>query len=213
MTSREMQEAVEIELRQRDKYYETRNKLESKEIFHFLTKSERDYAQDIYDSGIDKNEENKKKLGNLLQIATISGADIVVNSFYPSAYSVTMPDNVLYVINDRATTSESQDIFVKPITFDEYNVNKNSPFRKTNNERFLRLQGNNEHIILTPNETLISLKIDYVKTPLGINVGQNCELHESVHNSIVTGAVKLILGAMRDQVGYNIQYREENENK
>ena len=36
MTSREMQDAVEIELRQQDKDYEVKNKLESKEIFHFF---------------------------------------------------------------------------------------------------------------------------------------------------------------------------------
>lgn len=214
MNSRQMQEAVEIELRQRDKDYEVKNKLESKEIFYFLSKAEKNIIQEIYDEGIDKKEENKKKLGKLLKTATISDSDYVVsNSFYPSAYSVSLPDDVWYVLNDRATTSEDSDIYVKPISFDEYNTNKENPFRKPRTDKYLRLEGLDEHIILTPNTTLISLKIDYIKTPVGINVNQNCELHDMMHYNVVNSAVKLILGAKQEQVGYQIQSMEENKNK
>lgn len=213
MTSREMQEAVEIELRQRDKDYEVKGKLESKEIFHFLTRYERDYIQEIYDSGIDKNEENKKKLGALLLTSTITGANVVANTFYPSAYTVTLPSGVLYVLNERAVISGLTDIFIKPISFDEYSTNKDNPFRKPRVDKYLRLEGVNEHIILTPDTTLTSVKIDYVKTPLGINISQDCELHTNVHPLIVTGAVKLILAAKQEQVGYQIQSIEEKQNK
>lgn len=213
MTSREMQEAVEIELRQFDPTYEVKDKLESKEIFHFLTRAERDFVQDIYDKGLDKNEENRVKLGSLLSTSTITGGDIASSTFYPSSFIITLPSDTLYVTNERASTSSVSDIFVKPISFDEYNVNKNNPFRMPTVEKYLRLKGLNEHIILTPNTTLASLKVDYIKIPLGINVSQDCELNENVHLNIVKSAVKLIKAAKENQVGYQIQHKEEIENK
>jgi len=209
MNAIEMQEAVEIELRQRDPDYEVKHKLESKEIFYFLSRSERDYVQEIYDEGIDKNEKNKKKLGGLLLTSTITGGDIASSTFYPSSYVVTLPDGVLYVLNERANS----DVFVKPISYDEYNVSRDNPFRQPRIDKFLRLDGLGIHIILTPSVTLTKLSIDYVKTPLGISVNQNCELHESVHYNIVKGAVKLILAAKQEQVGYQIQSIEEKQNK
>ena len=123
-----MQEAVEIELAQYDKDYELRNKLQSREIFYYLSRAERDYLQELYDSGIDKNEANKKKLGSLLTSVEIT--NISPSTFYPSSYSVTIPTDVLYTINERATINNGTyltNVFVKPISYDEYNINKDNP--------------------------------------------------------------------------------------
>jgi hypothetical protein len=213
MDARYMQEAVEIELSQYDPDYELKNKLESRQIFYYLSRSERDYVQEIYNSGVDKNEENKKKLGSLLLTTTISGGNIASNSFYPSAYTISLPSELLYVINERAITSDESNIYIKPISYDEYNTNKDNPFRKARIDKYLRLEGADQHIILTPNTTLTGVKIDYIKTPSGIDLNQNCELHESVHYNIVKGAVKLIMAAKQNQIGYSIQSKEEKENK
>lgn len=218
MTSREMQEAVEIELRQQNPDYEVKGKMESKEIFHFLTRAERDFVQDVYNDGIDRKEENKKKLGKLLSTITISSGSISdYSAFYPNGFLVTIPDAVLYVVNERAKFTYNSvnydNIFVKPISFDEYSKNKDNPFRKPNIEKCLRLEGVNQHIILTQGGTLTNVYLDYVKTPLGININQVCELHENVHLNIVKSAVKLINAAKENQIGYQLQHKEEIENK
>ena len=67
MTAREMLVAVETALILDNPNYELENKMLSDEIFYYLTKAEMDYIQDIYSLGVDKNEENKIKLGNLIR--------------------------------------------------------------------------------------------------------------------------------------------------
>jgi len=152
-----MQEAVEIELKQYDKDYELKNKLESREIFHFLSRYERDFIQEIYDDGIDKNEANKKKLGALLSTISLTGANVVASSFYPYSYEVTIPPELLYTINERAdiTTPDGtiNNILVKPSSYDEYNVNKNNPFRKPTEYKCLRLEAAANHIVIVPSNT------------------------------------------------------------
>lgn len=219
MDSREMQYAVEIELEKSNPYYQLKDKLSSEQIFYYLTRSERDYVQDIYNNGLDKNEENKKKLGKLL-IAVTLNSGISESSFYPNSYEVLLPEDVLYVINERANiTSDGESIsnlYIKPISYDEYNVNKDNPFRKPTTEKCLRLEGVNLHVILLPNsgtQVLNEIYLDYVKTPLGIDLTQDCELHENVHPNIIKGAVKLIKAAQEEQAGYQIQDKEERENK
>jgi hypothetical protein len=226
MTAREMQEYVEIELRQRDPNYEVKSKLESKELFYFLSRAERDYVQEIYDDGIDKNEENRKKLGALLVSGIISSGDITQNTYYEktgfnSAYDVVMPDGILYTINERARFVYGgltyDNIFVKPISFDEYSVNKENPFRRDNIEKCLRLESANRHtILLLYGGALNRIYLDYITTPTGIFVSDDtsgdCQLHESVHYNIVRNAVKLILAAKQEQVGYNIQSIEGKQN-
>jgi hypothetical protein len=219
MNSRQMQEAVEIELRQRDKDYEVKNKLQSKEIFYYLDRSQRDYVHNIYKDGIDKNEANKKKLGKLL-ISTILTSGIAVGTQYPKSYTIDTPEEILYVINERALITidsvEIDDLYVKPISYDEYNVNKENPFRKSTDEKVLRLEGSNKHTILLPSEgtnVLIKVYLDYIKTPLDININQDCELHIDVHPNIIVGAAKLILGASQESTGYQIQDKEQKENK
>lgn len=214
MTSREMQEAVEIELKQYDKDYESKNKLESREIFHFLSRYERDFIQEIYDQGIDKNEANKKKLGKLLSTISLTGANVVSSSFYPYSYEVAIPPELLYTINERADITISgvsiNNVLVKPSSYDEYNVNKENPFRKSTKYKCLRLEGTDDHIVIVPaTATLNRILLDYVKTPLGIDIDQDCELHVNTHYNIVKGAVKLILAAKQEQVGYQISSMEE----
>lgn len=219
MDAREMQEAVEIELKQADKDYELKNKLESREIFHYLSRYERDFIQDVYKDGIDKNEDNKKKLGKLLSTASLTGASIVsYATFYPNSYEVAIPAGLLYTTNERANITINSipltNILVKPMSYDEYNLNKENPFRKPTNKKCLRLEGLENHIIVVPSgATLDKVYIDYIKTPLGIDLNQDCELHENVHYNIIKGAVKLILGAKQEQIGYQIQSKEEKENK
>jgi len=214
-----MQEAVEIELGLQDPNYEERGKLESRVIFYYLSRYEMDYIKLIYEEGFDKNESNKRKLGKLLEEVTITGGDIVSSTFYPDAYVVTIPTDVLYTINERVDLTENAipylNILTKPISYDEYSANKNNPFRHANVEKCLRLEGVNSHTLLVTSDTdsLNNVYLNYIKTPLGINLSQDCELHEGVHHNIVSGAVKLIQAAMQNQVGYNIQSKEEQVNK
>lgn len=223
MDSRKMQESLEMELMQFDPFYETKNKLSSSELFYFLSRAERDYVNDIYVSGVDRNEENRKKLGALLSEAIIEGDDVIQASFYPSSYTVILPEDLLYTINERCTVDElNSNIYIKPISFDEYNTNKDNPFRRPVEDKYLRLDGmivsgeetnRISHTILTPDTIITRVMVDYIKIPLGISVTQNCELHESVHYNIIKGAVKLILAAKQDQVGYQLQSIEETKNK
>jgi len=138
-----MQEAVESELAQGDLLYVLKNNWESRELFYFLTKAERNYVQNVYDEGFDKDEKNRELLGNLLKTSVITGGNITTNTFYPNSYTVILPTDLLRVGNERAdiTTSEGSltDLMVIPILYDEYNVNKNNPFRKPTNEKCLRL--------------------------------------------------------------------------
>jgi hypothetical protein len=73
------------------------------------------------------------------------------------------------------------------------------------------------HVVLLPSGAVLTLfYMDYVTTPNGIYISDDasgdCKLHESVHYNIVKGAVKLILGAKQEQVGYNIQSIEGKQN-
>lgn len=220
MDSRKMQEYVEIELNQYDPDYGTTWKLQSRELFYYLNRSQRDYVQEIYDSGVDKSEANKRKLGSLFQNTSITGLNITDNSSsYPNSYVVTLPSGIMYVTNERVnmTTKTSgaslTDIYVKPISYDTYNVNKDNPFRKSNYGKCLRFDLNGNHVVIVHDSVLNTVKLDYIKTPEEITLTQDSELHESVHYNIINGAVKLILASKRDQVGYQIQSIEQKENK
>ena len=126
---------------------------------------------------------------------------------------------MLYILNERARFDQysNYNILIKPISYDEYSANKDNPFKKPRPDKFWRLKGpgetNNTIIVPSGYALLYGTKLDYIAMPQGISNNTNSELHESTHNNIVTRAVKLILGAKQNQIGYQIQDKEDKENK
>jgi len=131
-----------------------------------LTQAQEDVVLEICTEGIDRDEDNRRSIANLLHSLKISNAGystdgttttsavtrIAAFGEYPNAYQVSiiaaldtpLITNHLITLNERAEATSSGttyvNIQVEPIQYDSYMANKDNPFRKPSKELFWRLE-------------------------------------------------------------------------
>lgn len=132
-----------------------------------------------------------------------------------------IPNNTFLIIQEKAKVSSSDScinnkyIGVKPKTHDEYNVQKDNPFKKPNEKVIWRLDyysqnSGNKNVELISPYTIKEYALRYVTYPSPIVLGdlvslfpgesltidgvaqaQTCKLSESIHDEILDRAVEL----------------------
>jgi hypothetical protein len=113
------------------------------------------------------------------------------NGTLPNGTFFDLPADFMYSITERIESDIVCDnvnkiIDVSPITHDEYNANKDNPFKKPYSEAAWRID--------------YSYFLRYLKRPVEIDIDTavNCELDETVHREIVDVAVEIALETIMD---------------
>lgn len=207
------------------------------ELSVYLTKAQLEIIKNYYDpfsnrkqKGFESNEKRRRDLSQLVIDYKTSGA--IDNSQKISANSkfYSIPNNLFLIVNERAKIT-STDCFnntiisVRPISYDELNVQIKNPFERPDNSVAWRLDLENISSsrvveIISPYNTIGSLEyqIRYIKYPKpiiitnlatafpsdslsinGISAETACELNTSICKEIVDRAVELCLADYRPQ--------------
>jgi hypothetical protein len=214
------------------------------ELSLYLTKAQLEIVKNYYDplsnrkqKGFEATEKRRRDLNQLIKDYKTS--DIISNSlnidseakFYP------IPDDLFLIVNEKAKVI-SEDCYnntflnVKPMSYDEYNIQIDNPFEKPDNKVAWRLDLSNiSNIkvveIISPYNILGSLEyqIRYIKYPKpiiitnldtafpsdnltidGISTETACELNTEVCREILDRAVIL---ATADYKSQNLQIKAQ----
>ena len=214
------------------------------ELSVYLTKAQLEIVKNYYDplsnrkqKGFEATEKRRRDLNQLLKdyktTFTISNSSNI-NS---EAKFYTVPDDLFLIVNEKAKII-SEDCFnnktltIKPMSYDEYDIQIDNPFEKPNNKIAWRLDLSNVNgvkvvEILSPYNTLGSLEyqIRYIKYPKpiiitdlsnafpsdnltidGIFTETPCELNTEICREILDRAVLLALADYRPQ---NLQVKAQ----
>ena len=214
------------------------------ELSVYLTRAQLEIVKNYYDplsnrkqKGFETTEKRRRDLNQLIKdyktITTIS------NSFNidPEAKFYTVPDDLFLIVNEKAKVI-SEDCYnnktltIKPMSYDEYNIQSNNPFEKPNEKVAWRLDLSNINDvkvveIISPYNILGSLEyqIRYIKYPKpiiitnlntsfpsdnltidGVFVETPCELNTEICREILDRAVMLALADYRPQ---NLQVKAQ----
>ena len=214
------------------------------ELSVYLTTAQLQLIKNYYDplsnrkqKGFETTEKRRRDLNQLVKdyktITTIS------NSFNidPEAKFYTVPDDLFLIVNEKAKVI-SEDCYnnktltIKPMSYDEYNIQSNNPFEKPNEKVAWRLDLSNINDvkvveIISPYNILGSLEyqIRYIKYPKpiiitnlntsfpsdnltidGVFVETPCELNTEICREILDRAVLLALADYRPQ---NLQVKAQ----
>ncbi len=137
------------------------------------------------------------------------------NGTLPNGTFFDLPADFMYSITERIESdivcnSVNKVIDVSPITHDEYNANKDNPFKKPYNEAAWRIdfsqnvvgagQRKRHEIVTDGTYTAVKYFLRYLKRPVEIDIDTavNCELDETVHREIVDVAVEIALETIMD---------------
>jgi len=206
------------------------------EISIFLTKAQERVVLDYYTplgnkykEGFEETEARRKDLKELVVGTTLTTAATVQTNVLPNGVFYDLPSNCLYAISEEVTVSSSDTcvngtrIRVKPITHDEYALNKKNPFKKPSTELVWRLDysGRLHELVTDGTYTITSYHLRYLKTPTPIITDASvtiegttgitdCTLNSILHRRIVDEAVKIATGST-DPEDYQIKALDQKE--
>jgi hypothetical protein len=203
------------------------------EISLFLNKAQEqlikryyNYKGNKYKEGFEGTEKRRKDLSELITNTNITAVSLDQNGVSLNGILYDLPSNLLYSLREEITVDSSDPcyngkrILVKPITHDEYSINKNNPFKKPDNSIAWRLDYggddsgliNRRHELITSDDLNVNTyHLRYIKRPQNIDItnGVTSELDESVHQEIIDIAVRIATG-VTDPASYQIKMNEEN---
>lgn len=193
-------------------------------------------------TGFDETELRKKGLSELIArsgCTGVTGADLTALSVPTNGVAYRLPSDAWLVVSEEATlgftgiagTGTTQEVLVKPITYDEFTANRKNPFTKPfvneSDGEIWRLDVGNPddteeekmHILILPTgSTVSSYKVSYLKqlepivvtgaTFEGVTGPQNSILDESLHPAIVAEAIKRVSARIADLRKYQIDLAE-----
>lgn len=204
------------------------------EISLFLTKAQERVVLSIYNplgnrtrEGFEATEARRKELKELVKGVTISTPYSDQTQVLPNGKFYELPEDCLFVISEEVTVASSDNcqnskrVNVKPITHDEYNINKENPFKKPDFLNFIwRLDYKDRlHELITDGTfTVTDYHIRYIKRLKPIIVGTgtvdgetgplDSELDQIIHKRIIDEAVKIATG-ITDPALYQIKSLEQ----
>lgn len=206
---------------------------EDYEINIFLNKAQEqlikryyNYKGNKYKEGFEETEKRRKDLSELTRNADLSATSISSSQsgISPNGVLYDLPSELLYTLREEVTIKSNDSclngnrISVKPITHDEYTINKKNPFKRPDSTLVWRLdygrdnQTTNQrrHELITDGSfNITTYHLRYLKRPLDIDVnGTTSELDESVHREIIDIAVRIAAG-ITDPASYQIKVNEE----
>jgi len=199
---------------------------EDDEISRFLSRAQERLILHLYNplgnkynTGFEGSEQRRKDLSELMRNATITVPSVSQVGVNTNGTFFDLPNDFLYAVSEEVLTASSNPCFdgnsivVKPITHDEYTINKKNPFKKPYRDLIWRMDfsrtvvGTNpkRHELITDgNYTVAAYNVRYLRRPQPIIVGVNtieglvgpldCELDAITHRAIVDEAVALASG-------------------
>lgn len=187
----------------------------------FLTEAQESIVLQLYNGkntlgeSFEDTEEIRRYLSSL--ISTIEIVDKVSDVIGISSNSTffALPDDVWFIVQesvDLVQTDCYEPVYVSvvPITHDEYHRIKNNPFRNSTKKRVLRLDISDKIVELISKFDILKYRIRYIKKlqPIilvdldeanlsidGITSYTPCQVHESLHRSILERAVALAISS------------------
>lgn len=201
----------------------------------------RDYNPlgDKYRQGFEGSEKRRRDLEQFIKSATLTVADksSTQTGVHPNGEFYDLPNDFLYAIEEGCTLSgNSFESWVKPVKHDEYQANKNNPYKKPYSNLVWRMDFSREDSgsdggdaltgrtakrteLITDGTAITNYRVRYLATLPDIVCDENdpdnqrhCILDESVHDEIIDEAVAIAQAATQKdayQVGLNEQKRSE----
>jgi len=189
----------------------------------FLTKSQNSIINRLAQE-YEINEDIRRKLATLVKTTSYTSSTASINGISVNSNFFILPSNLMRIvyenikINSSVTCFNGVDLTVVPVTHDEYNTQKDNPFRKpkleglTNNAWRLDTGESEEsvEIVLPELTTLNKYTVRYIKNPSpiiltnlgdlqieGISAQTECELDSFLlHEQILDQAVQLAISAI-----------------
>jgi hypothetical protein len=202
-----------------------------------LTKAQQVYLQEIFDpyKSFEETEKRRKDFALIKKAftGTVSSSQTDVHT---NGYLFDLPSDCLYVVQEEVVLASSEECYngttikVKPVTEDEYNLNRNNPYKKPHPKHLAwRMDFNNPNSTQTPRHEIItdgtftisSYKGRYIKSPQDIvpytpdgstTAIQSCELPSISHRSIIDIAVR-IATASTNPPEYQVKINEQKTNE
>ena len=202
----------------------------------FLTKAQLELIKNYYNpkgnkyqKGFENSEKRRVDLKQLIKNYKTTSNFTNSNSISSESKFFNIPDDVFLITNEFGIIQDDgcykQDIInIKPITQDEYNIQKRNPYKKPNNKVAWRLDFsnlNNNKVVEIISIYNIEYNLRYIKYPKPIILGnlnelfpsenlsidgyfsiQECELDDEIQREIIDRAVEL---ALRDYKPQNLQ--------
>jgi len=150
------------------------------------------------------NEVARKKLHPLFSNSELSPAVNDSSNISTNGRTVALPADYHKSLNEYITTATGT-VDVKPIDYDEYNTNRNNPFKKPYADLVWRLELNvsaREHELITDGVVVIvKYRLRYIKKPTVLNISTNntSDLRVEDHEEIVNLALSILVGAKRNE--------------
>ncbi len=174
-----------------------------------------------YQESLEQTEKRRKDFSELIRDAVDTSGTLTTaisanqNGALPNGTFFDLPEDFLFAWSERIETDilcdgSNKVVSVKPVTHDQYNINKDNPWKKPNNNLAWRLDfsqvvvgssGTKRHEIITDGSYQVTkYLLRYVKVPRDIDIANNisCELNASVHREIVDLAVEIALETVMD---------------
>lgn len=177
--------------------------------------------------GFEITEARRKELRDLVKGVTLNTPFADQTQVLPNGVFYQLPEDCLFVISEEITITSDDDcedgtrVMVRPITHDEYAINKRNPFKKPNSTDFVWRLDYQDHLheIITDGTFSVSeYHLRYIKRLQPIIIGVNTvdgvagpldsELDSILHKRIVDEAVKIATG-ITDPELYQIKALEQ----
>lgn len=187
----------------------------SYEVEYFLNK-----AQDLlirrYYEAFERNEKARRAIANLINTGTGTGA---TTGSKTNGTIYTLPNDVLYILEEWTENAAGTVTKVKPIRRDEYQVNVDNPYKQPNSDLIWRmdytLDGSNRRVELVTDGTVTisSYYLVYIKEPTAISISSDteCELDYMAEKELIQEAVKLSMITNKDTLGVELKQVETNK--
>lgn len=171
----------------------------------FLTSAQESIIKSIYGENGGMFEKTEMIRRALSKLVTSYDTNMLHNiTYFKDAYSIILPDDLLYIVLEWADTETNINVEVTPITMDEYHRISKNPFRGTTNTRILRMDQDSEIILISKNKP-VKYYCEYIKKPnpivlinlpdgLSINditTESTTDVDESLHRDILLRAVEM----------------------
>lgn len=203
-----------------------------------LTKGQQVFLQEIFDPYKSFEESEKlRKDYSLIKEAFTGTVSTSQTGIHTNGQFFDLPSDCLYVVQEEAIITSTDACYngkllrVKPVTENEYNVNRNNPYKKPAPDALVwRMDFNNPGSAQTPRHELITdgtftintYRGRYIKYPQDIipfdssdsttTVLQNSELPNIAHRAIIERAVRIATATTNPQE-YQVKLNEQKINE
>jgi hypothetical protein len=195
-----------------------------------------------YREGFEQSEKRRADLRELLRTGITSITVTSNDGVSDNSQFFRIPNNTYLIIQEKAKVSSddacvnSTYINVKPKTHDEFNTQKDNPFKEPSKKVIWRLDyyslsGSNKNVELISPYTITEYKFRYIRYPEpiiltnlstafpgeslsidGVTASQTCKLGEGIHREILNRAVEMATADYKPQdVAVKTQLNQRNE--